>query len=944
MSGPTLIAMGLAIAIYVLLAVAALRHRLLGRIAAREAIRRPVQSAVVIAGLTIGTATILGPQAFYDSLFDSLVASVDRSWGRIDITVSAGGAPFGRDVAERVAAGSTNEPTIAGVQPGVDRVVSAADQASRLGASAARFVGFDPGAQRPFGAFVLDDGSSAYGDQLVPGQVWVNQSLADDLRARRGDRLRVESGGRASDLVVAGTVRPDGPGALGLRPAIFGSLETAAMVTGSDAINVVWITAAGDGGAERDATPVAAMKIRSLVAGLAVPSTLDVREVKTQEAAAYTDNQAGGHALALIFGLFAMAVGIALVVNITLSLAEERRPRLALLRAIGLSRTGLVTISMLEGALYTVAAAVLGVALGTAYAQVMTVYADNALLDSVNGRAVPMGLSLRPDTVASAVAIGALVTLLTMFVAALRSSRMTIVSAIRDLPEPSRVGGRSRLRIAMLIALGLAGVFCVIGGGAVLRIVGGWAVIGSGSGLARGYLPDRTRASVAGLLLVAWALVLYLSEPPASNTLDVTFQLFVLVATTVVVGLSLLAAANLRFLEGIPALFGRYATRVRGTLRPPLAYMTRRPLRAGLTSAALGLVILMITVIAVIAAIPNRPETARDAGGFDVVATSSGSQTMELPASIGVQVARTVSIPTRHYAGPQRVMWPSGALVPDWHDESIALHELSDAVLGAPIARLSQRDPRFASDEEAFRAVASDPTWIIASYGSQGGKLWIVGRDGPVERKIAGSFAVGFLDGITGSRQALAPFSGLPAGTTLLVQAKPGTDLQGLVQEIRTSMFSDGVDAATTTALLEHGQVQSRTAVELFRLWIVAGLLAGVLSVGVLTLRAALERRRAIGTLRALGAQRRSIMGGLLMEALLTAAVGITVGLVATLVILKQLVETARPGMTVVGDWAGNAFASIALLYGLILLVALVVSVGPAFRASRLSPIEALRD
>ena len=71
-------------------------------------------------------------------------------------------------------------------------------------------------------------------------------------------------------------------------------------------------------------------------------------------------------------------------------------------------------------------------------------------------------------------------------------------------------------------------------------------------------------------------------------------------------------------------------------------------------------------------------------------------------------------------------MWPSGALVPDWHEESIALHELSDADLQAPLARLSQRDPRFASDDEAFRTVASDPTWVIASYGSQGGKLWIV--------------------------------------------------------------------------------------------------------------------------------------------------------------------------------------------------------------------------
>jgi putative ABC transport system permease protein len=937
------VAAGLAILIYAVLAVTAARHRLLARIAAREAFRRPAQAAVVVAGLTIGTAAILGPQIFTDSLFDSLIGAAGRQWGKVDITVSAGGASFSPDVAAQIAAGSANDAAIGGVQPGVDLVVSAADADSSLGAATVRFIGFDPGSQPSFGAYVLEDGTRTFGDDLAVGAVLLSQSLADDLQADQGDRLHISVDGRSDDLTVAGIVRPEGPGEFGLRPAMFASLATAWRLTGTDRVNVVRIAAAGEGQAERDATPVAASRIRSIVAGLAAGPALDVRDVKAQETVAYEYNQQAGRVLTLTFGLFAMTAGIALVINLALSLAEERRPRLALLRAIGLSRTSLVTISMLEAALYAFGAALLGLALGALYAWALTSYADNAFLDSVDGRDIPIQLSLRPATIVGAVALGALVTLLTMLVAAIRSSRMTIVSALRDLPEPRQADGRSLLRTAGLLVLGSAGVLAVVVGGVTLRFVGGWALIASAIGLTRGSLPDRARASLGGALLVAWGLVLLITQPATTGDIELTFETFLLMGITTALGLSFIAAANLRLLEGLPDLFGNLSGGLRGTMRPPLAYMTRRPVRAGLAAAAFGLVVATITAAVVIGTVSYEPDAARGAGGFDIVATSSGSLPAGLPASLGGQVSRVVSIPTRHYLGPQRLLLPSGTAAPDWHEQSIALHELSDTDLRTPLARLNSRDPRFASDDDAWRAVASDPSWVIASYGAQGGTVWLVGRDGPIERKIAGSFALGFLDGIVGSPQALAPFFDLPAGTTLLIKATPGTDVSALSEAIRRSMFSDGVDAATTASLLEQGQVQGRTWSELFRLWSVAGLLAGVLSIGVLTLRAALERKRAIGVLRALGAQRRNIMAGLLMEALLTAAVGVAVGLVAAVQIVYGFIDVTGRGTPIGDAWVGDAVASVALICGLVLLVTLGASLGASLRASRLAPIEALR-
>lgn len=118
------------------------------------------------------------------------------------------------------------------------------------------------------------------------------------------------------------------------------------------------------------------------------------------------------------------------------------------------------------------------------------------------------------------------------------------------------------------------------------------------------------------------------------------------------------------------------------------------------------------------------------------------------------------------------------------------------------------------------------------------------------------------------------------------------------------------------------------------------GFLAGLLAVlglyGVIAYMVA-RRRNEIGVRIALGASRRQVIGLVMREALLLLAIGLGVGL----------------GFAI---WAGQGAAS--LIYGLkprdpvtlggaialLALVALLASYGPAWRASRLQPMDALRD
>jgi putative ABC transport system permease protein len=919
---------------YGALALIIWRRPLVGKIALREAVRRPGQTAVVVAGLMIAGASIFLIQVISDSMYEYNRTSALRSWGRDDIELTAGGTYFDPALTQRLAADPSLGKTAA-FQGAVIVTGSVVDVDRNFGKPGVQLTGLDLGVQHRFDPFLLADGRSTYGDELGIGGVFLTQALADDLDARVGDRLSVQAGGPSPQLAtVVGIVQRRGAGAYGNPRSVFGSLPTIQRLLGSDRINLVRVSAPGDGDREVAAGRQLAPFFRAAVAR----DGLQVFEPKRGVLELATRQREVSRGFLTSFGVIVALAATAMVANLAVLLAEERRPRLAVLRALGLTRGGLIQVSVTEGALYSLAGALFGLPAGLALAWLATLQSPPAPDPGPGGTGFI--LSVAPGSLLGSVAAASLINLVTVLIVSIGTSSMAISAAIRDLPEPQHGTRWSRRRLAYLALLGIGGLAAVAFGNPFLRASGGALMIAAASGLLRGRVSDRIRFSGAGLAAAAWAIAYwwYVSRTISAASSTGPFAAALVIS---VVGLSVLVTSNLGVLEHVGGLVGRPSGWLRATLRPALAYSSRRPLRTGLVIAAFSIVtaVLIIVQTGVSAA---RHDVTAATGGWDVRATVVGTDQLALPASLAPQVARQESLPSRTFLGPVKWLYPDFRGTLDWHQESVTVYGLSAQQLTSGMMPLTSRDPTFPSDEAAWAAISRDPGLVASSLGI-GSVAYLATGQSTVRFKVVAQLpspggSPGLLPGLVGSQPALAPLVGSPPGATLLLKAANGTAPQALTRNLQRALLAQGADASTTLQLMQAQYDANHGADDFFVAMMRVGLLVGILGLGAVALRAVIERRRAIGVLRAVGFLRLQVLAGMLIETALIATVGLVVGLAVALGLGGPLLTSLSPKSQFSLDY-GDILLTVGLVYAAVLLVTFL----PALRAARLPPAEALR-
>jgi len=907
---------------YLGIALVVARRPLIGRIAFREATRRPGQTAVLVLGLMIAGAAIFSVQVVFDSMYETNRAQVLRNWGRDDIEVSAGGAYFDGAVAQRITTDPAVCACIAGIQNAIITSGSVVDVTREAGRPNVQISGLDLAAERRFGAFVLADGRSTFGDELNSGDVFVTQPLADALGAQRGDRLRVASRGASSiDLTIAGIVRREGAGAYGFDLSMFASLKTLQQVEGKDGVNLIRVSARGDGDAEAAGARGLADEIRGFLA--ANHLSLQVLEVKRGALDIVDKASASGRSFVTSFGVIIALAATALVANLAIMLSEERRPRLAVLRVLGLTRTGLVQLAITEGAIYSLLGAIAGIPVGFAVIYMLFHSAPQSPGGSIM-------FAVHPESLLGAVAAAALLNLVTVLLASLRTTRMAISSAIRDLPEPPETRRPSLKRSVFLAGLGLAGAAAMLSGRLVYGLLGGALIIGAAAGFLRGRISDHWRYSAAGAAALVWAVADFqFIAAKVGTSLPFTFAVLVSVPA-----LSILVAANLPLLDTAVGVAGRASGRLRATLRPALAYASRRPLRSGLVIAGIAVVMAVLTLIQSLLAVPRDYRVF--SGGWEVQAILSGSDQLAVPDSLQSEVAEQSELPSRTFLGPVNWVYTDFRGTSGWHQEPVTVFGLSPQQLESGMGFGNPAD---------WAAIARDPN-LVASTASVGSVVHLATDHGTVSFRTVATIPPtnmttslsSVVPGLIASRQALAELANSAPGAMLLLKAAPGTSADALARDLQRATFSLGVDVSTTKSLVDQDDAAGGGAAGFITWLLRIGLTVGVLSLGAVALRAVIERRRPIGVLRAMGYQRVQVLAGMLTETAVLATAGMAVGLAVAYAL----------GPTFIANFVNRSrfspdLGSLGLTIVVVYAAVLVVTVLPALQAARLRPAEALR-
>jgi ABC-type antimicrobial peptide transport system permease subunit len=207
--------------------------------------------------------------------------------------------------------------------------------------------------------------------------------------------------------------------------------------------------------------------------------------------------------------------------------------------------------------------------------------------------------------------------------------------------------------------------------------------------------------------------------------------------------------------------------------------------------------------------------------------------------------------------------------------------------------------------------------------------------------RIVGIYETGIgweeMGGVVTLRDGQA-FMGKPRKSTMYsVKLKDPSQAEEMVTKIN-EIFPE-VHASLTGDFLEQMPDMENSDAMLSGISFLAILVGGV---GVFNtmLMAVFERTREIGVMRALGWRRRRVLGMILREALLLGLLGgiAGIGIAFSLVFLIKMSPMIGPMFTT--EWEFDVFAraiTVALMLGLL------GGLYPAFRATRLQPVEALR-
>ena len=177
--------------------------------------------------------------------------------------------------------------------------------------------------------------------------------------------------------------------------------------------------------------------------------------------------------------------------------------------------------------------------------------------------------------------------------------------------------------------------------------------------------------------------------------------------------------------------------------------------------------------------------------------------------------------------------------------------------------------------------------------------------------------------------------------TTYRFRTAQGVDAKEASRTLESSFLENGAEAVSLKEVIHEEIAVSNAFNNLLIGFMGMGLIVGVAALGVISLRAVVERRQHVGVLRAIGYRQSMIQLSFLVEASFVSLLGVGIGVALGAILSFNLVEGIQdqiPGLQFSMPWL-----QIGVIIGIAYVFAMITTYLPARQAGRIHPAEALR-